>query len=94
VKAKIWIHGRVCRILVYDAEGRLVASNDDWNNIASGQAAVNEAYPEAFQCVYRDDTAALDREWDQVTKGSTDAVTTPSRERDGFSEHACGNPLR
>lgn len=69
--ATLWISGRACRIIVKDNEGRVIDMSDDWNNIASAQSWLYDAYPEAMQKTVRDDQIKreMDAEWKRCKEG-------------------------
>ena len=71
MSATLWISGRVCRIIVKDGEGNVIDLCDDWNNMASAQSWLNDAYPEAEQTTVRDDKKRreLDQEWNRCKFG-------------------------
>lgn len=72
MKATLWISGRTCRVIVVDADGQPIDLCDDWNNIASAQSWLYDAYPEAEQITVRDQSKAreLDKEWDRCKLGA------------------------
>lgn len=45
--ATLWIHGRVCRILVRDENGNIYALNDCWSNRCSAEVHVMDWFPTA-----------------------------------------------
>ena len=65
MKAILWIHDRVCRVLLQDSEGRTIDMNDDWNNRASAESMVYSSYPDAdLKFVQnKDKVDVLNQEW-------------------------------
>lgn len=71
MKATLWISGRKCRCIIRDDEGRAIDLCDEWNNVASTQSWLYDAYPEAEQVVDRSmDTRELDRQWSSLRDGN------------------------
>lgn len=69
--AILWISGRTCRSIIRDKDGRAIDLCDEWNNVASTQSWLNDAYPEAEQKVDRShDTRELDRQWTSLRDGN------------------------
>ena len=62
--AVLWISNRCCRVLVY-SDGDIIDTCDEWNNRASAQSWVLDAYPTAILRNVRDaeEIERLDREW-------------------------------
>jgi|694.fasta_scaffold05336_27 hypothetical protein len=71
MKATLWISNRVCRVLIQNSEGRVIATNDSWNNRASAEMFVMHEFPEAkiefVQDVKR--IKELNHEWDVCVLG-------------------------
>ncbi len=68
--ATLWITGKVCRVIV-TSDDHIIDLNDDWNNIASAQSWLYDAYPEAKQNTVRDRSKVqeLDAEWNRCKLG-------------------------
>lgn len=63
--AKLWISDGKCRVLVFDADGRIIDTNDLWNNRASAESWVYDTYPEIEVKFYdkKDHRRELDAEY-------------------------------
>lgn len=69
--ATLWISDRKCKVLVADSEGRIIDTDDTWNNRASAESWVYDAYPGA-RVKFVTDAAKikeLNSEWNSCRNG-------------------------
>jgi hypothetical protein len=70
--ATLWISGAVCRCIIRDKDGKPIDLCDEWNNVASTQSWLNDAYPEAEQRTIRlpEKRKELDEQWNSCKFGN------------------------
>lgn len=74
MKATIWVHNKIARVLVFGENGNVIDTNDDFNNRASAESWVLELYPEAtVSYIFGSATERikeLNREWSYCVEGN------------------------
>lgn len=65
MEAVLWIHGNRCRV-VLKHDGRIIDTDDTWNNRASAELTVQTSVPYATIRFVTDETEIqeLNQEWD------------------------------
>jgi hypothetical protein len=74
LKAVLWLHDEACRVLIYDESGKVIDSNDDWNNRASAEMTVLMSYPSCEMTFIRwtedEKIKKMNREWEVCILGN------------------------
>lgn len=71
MNAIMWISNRTVRVLVKDQEGNVIDTCDEWNNMASTESWLYDAYPRIRIIRAKDSQKKeLDQEWSACVDGN------------------------